>query len=186
MTIQATRDHSWNMLSVRSLAEIIVGSGLIALAAQVAIPFPLSPVPVTLQTLAVSILALRLGPQKAFACVCAYLMEASLGLPVLAGGISNPAWFVGFKAGYLASFPLAAWVVGTLVHRLQSPNLWKVMSCVGAGQLLILGGGTAWLALFLGIEAAFYAGFLPFLLSEGAKCFAAATCAKFIIPENRS
>src|SRR6478735_8239119 len=90
---------------VVNVLTIIGASILIALAAQVAIPIPGSPVPLTLQPIAV----LLVGVTPAASL---YLLEGFSGLPVFAQGHGGPVWLVALTAGFLWSYPLAAWLAG--------------------------------------------------------------------------
>src|SRR5207253_371578 len=94
---------------------LLIGAGslLIALAAQVAINVPLSPVPLTLQPLAVILVGVFLGSSRGAATAFLYLLEGASGLPFFAGGHTGPFWLLSSAtAGYLWSYPFAAWVAG--------------------------------------------------------------------------
>ena len=93
------------------------GSLFLALMAQIAVPLPFTPVPLTLQTLAVFLLGGILGPKRALFALVAYLVEGTSGLPVFTGGAIRPLWFLGLHAGYLFAFPLAAYAVGMLTEK---------------------------------------------------------------------
>jgi biotin transport system substrate-specific component len=164
-----------SFFTARTLIHAFLGSVILALAAQVAIPFPFSPVPVTLQTLAVSLLAYYFGPKKAALSIGMYLMEATLGFPVLAGGMSNPAWLIGMRGGYLLSYVLSAWTIGTTLGMFRPRSLGGLTVSFAIGHVLVLLLGAAWLSLYLGVWPAIYAGLIPFILPELAKCFVAAT-----------
>ena len=72
--------------------QVFSGSILLALIAQVAIPLPFTPVPLSLQTFAVFMLALTLGSKKGTAAVVTYLIQGTLGFPVFAGGLFPWRW----------------------------------------------------------------------------------------------
>ena len=99
-----------------TLVLVLAGSALIALAAQVRIPLPFSPVPVTGQTFAVLLVAAALG-RLGLASVIAYLIEGAVGLPVFAGGGFGVATIVGPTGGYLIGFALAAALIGSAAER---------------------------------------------------------------------
>src|SRR5215813_6187214 len=84
-----------------NLALVVAASALTAAAAQVAIPVPWSPVPITGQTFAVLLSGAVLGGRRAFLAQALYLAEGALGLPVFAGGASGIAVLAGPTAGYL-------------------------------------------------------------------------------------
>lgn len=150
--------------------QVIMGSIFLGLMAQAAIPLPFTPVPISLQTLAVSLLAIALGSKKAPLAVLLYLLQATCGLPVLAGGTVNPLWMVGPRAGYLIGFVLASYLIGRLLEIKKShPSIiWSFFS-ISLGELSIVCAGTLWLSTFVGIETAFYMGLFPFLPGSAAK-----------------
>src|SRR5687767_2087712 len=81
---------------------LVVGaSALIAIAAQVAIPLPFTPVPLTLQPMAVIFIGVALGSTRGAAAAALYLLEGFSGLPVFAQGHGGPAWLLGPTAGFL-------------------------------------------------------------------------------------
>src|SRR4051812_284222 len=101
---------------VRDAVLVLAGAGLTALLAQVAIPVPPSPVPVTGQTLAVALVGARRGARRGTA---AMLLSAVLGLflPVYAEGNSGWDVITGASGGYILGFIVATGVVGYLAER---------------------------------------------------------------------
>lgn len=136
------------------------GIGL-ALLSQVAIPLPWTPIPVTLQTLGVFLLGGLLGSQRGFYSVLAYLIQGCWGLPVFAGGVSNPLWICGLQAGFLISFLGAAYLIGKILEESPYRFLPLVLGLV-LGQLLMWGIGGLWMACYVGFKKAFLWGILPF------------------------
>lgn len=149
-------------LSSYSLAgiQVLCGSLFLALMAQLTIPAV--PVPVSMQTLGVALLAIALGPKKGALAVLAYLTEASMGLPVLAGGTVNPLWMVAPRAGYLIGFLLSAYVVGSYLEK-GNGSFVKNWAILSFNEVIILNLGSLWLALFVGWENAFVLGTAPFI-----------------------
>src|SRR5829696_8927541 len=96
---------------------VLAASALIAISAQVAIPLPFTPVPLTLQPLAVILIGVVLGSTRGAAAAALYLLEGFSGLPVFAQGHAGPAWLLGATAGYLYSYPFAAWLAGFISER---------------------------------------------------------------------
>ena len=148
---------------------------LMALCARVAVP--MVPVPMTLQTFAVLLAGAVLGGGWGAVSVLAYLGLAALGLPVLSDGAGGWQRFVGPTAGYLAAFPLAAFVTGTLTQRAVFRRPVAGVALMIGGHLLILGLGTGWLAARIGVGPALAAGFTPFLIGAGVKSAAVVACA---------
>jgi biotin transport system substrate-specific component len=149
---------------------LVVGaSALIADAAQVAIPLPLTPVPLTLQPLAVILIGVVLGSTRGAAAALLYLLEGFSGLPVFAQGHGGALWLLGPTAGFLYSYPFAAWVAGFVSERGWGSSIIRAV----IGMLLALGviylGGWSWLAIQLGASAAFTAGVAPFVLADIVK-----------------
>ncbi|HEX2123889.1 MAG TPA: biotin transporter BioY [Thermoanaerobaculia bacterium] len=149
---------------------LVVGaSALIALAAQVAIPLPFTPVPLTLQPLAVIFIGAALGATRGAAAAALYLLEGFSGLPVFAQGHGGAAWLVGPTAGYLFSYPFAAWLAGFVSERGWGSSIVRSIT----GMLLALGviylGGWSWLAALTDARSAFTAGVAPFVLADIVK-----------------
>ena len=96
---------------------VIAGSILIALTAQVSIPLPFTPVPVTGQTFGVLVVGMALGSRRGALAVIAYLMEGAMGAPVFAGGTGGAPILAGPTAGYLFGFVPAAFVTGYLAEK---------------------------------------------------------------------
>ncbi len=146
---------------------LVIGASLfIAIAAQIAIPIPFTPVPLTLQPLAVILVGVCLGSTRGAAAAALYLLEGFSGLPVFAQGHGGPAWLVGATAGYLYSYPFAAWVAGFVSERGWGSTILRATS----GMLLALGviylGGWSWLAILTDARAAFAAGVAPFVVAD--------------------
>ncbi|MGV9010697.1 biotin transporter BioY [Brevundimonas sp.] len=162
------------------LAAVIVFAALMTLCAQVAVP--MVPVPMTLQTFAILLAGVVLGPRWGLASVLLYLAAAMIGLPVLSDAASGIARFTGPTAGYLAAFIPAAILAGWLARngRLSRPipaTAWMV-----ALHLLILAWGTAWLALDIGMEPALRNGALPFIPGAVVKSVLVILAARALAP----
>jgi biotin transport system substrate-specific component len=151
--------------AVRRGLSVAAGALVVALAAQVVVPVPLSPVPMTLQPLAVLVVGGVLGARAGLAALVLYLAMGVLGLPVYAGGASGITRLLGLTGGYLLAFPLAAAVCGRLTGNV--PTVLRTLVACAAGMVLIHLGGVAQLALLGGDPAlAFRVGFLPFLTGD--------------------
>ena len=144
------------------LVLALAGSALIALAAQVRIPLPFSPVPVTGQTFAVLLVAAALG-RLGLATVIAYLIEGAIGLPVFAGGTFGVATIVGPTGGYLISFALAAAIVGSAAERGWDRHLLTALAAMLLGEVAIYLCGLPWLARFVPAGRVFDLGLFPFI-----------------------
>lgn len=159
----------------RSLALIVAFSLLTALAAQVVIPLPWTPVPITGQTFAVLLTGALLGPRLGALAMIAYLIEGASGLPFFyAGGSGVQHLLFSPTSGYLLSYPVAAFVVGLLSERGWDRRFLTAAAAMALGSIVILLGGWAWLARFVSPTAAFNAGVAPFLIGDLIKIALAA------------
>ena len=119
---------------------------LIAVAAQIAVPLPMTPVPVTLQDLTVLVAGVVLGGVTGALTVASYVLLGALGLPIFAQGRGGLAVLVGATGGYLFAFPISALIMGLATERRSSawlvlPGLlaaWLVMFAGGAAQLMVI------------------------------------------------
>ena len=153
----------------REAALIAGGSLFIALASQLQVPVPFSPVPVTGQTFAVLLLAAIYGSRRGPAAVLTYLTLGFIGLPVFAGGAFGAARLLGPTAGYLLGFVGAAFVVGTLSERGWDRRPWTTAASMIIGNLVIYLAGVAWLSRFVGSKSVLATGVLPFLPGDAVK-----------------
>jgi biotin transport system substrate-specific component len=153
----------------REVALMLGGSLLIALAAQLQVVLPFSPVPMTGQTFAVLLLGALYGSKRGPATVVTYLALGGLGLPVFAGGAFGVARLVGPTAGYLVGFVAAAFVVGLLSERGWDRKPWAtaVSMIIGSGMIYV--AGVLWLSRFVGWQAVLSTGVLPFLAGDALK-----------------
>ncbi len=144
-------------------AALILGTAILALSSYIEVP--MLPVPMTMQTFAVTMIGALYGWRLGAATIVAWLIEGAVGMPVLAGGMGGLAPFVGPTAGYLLAFPLAGALVGWLVeHGWNGRRVVFAFAAMLAGNALCLVLGTAWLAVLVGAEKAVMLGFMPFVL----------------------
>jgi biotin transport system substrate-specific component len=145
-------------------------SVFIALAAQIAVPIPGSPVPLTMQPLAVLLVGVVLGSWRGAAAAALYLMEGLGGLPVFAQGHGGIFWLTaGPTAGYLLSYPFAAFVAGWVSERGWGSTVLRSIAGMLAALAVIYAGGWSWLAMLTGTKAAFAMGIVPFLVADVIK-----------------
>jgi biotin transport system substrate-specific component len=136
------------------LALIVGGSGILILSAKMMVPF--WPIPLTFQPLAVIVLGVALGPRLALAATLTYLAEGAAGLPVFADAISYPGLSVLAKpsAGFLMSFPMAAFVAGWMAENDWTKSWSKSMALFGVSYVIMYGTGITWLIGMVGFDAA--------------------------------
>jgi len=145
------------------LACVLAGTAILTLSSYIEVP--MIPVPMTMQTFAVTLIGALYGWRLGAATVAAWLVEGAMGAPVFAGGAAGLPVFIGPTAGYLLSFPLAAALTGWLTE--QGWNGTRPLLAFGAmlcGNVLCLVGGGVWLALLAGPEKALMLGVAPFVL----------------------
>ena len=158
-------------------AAVFLGSLFLALSSYIEVP--MVPVPVTMQTFAVTLVGALYGWRLGGLTIVAWLMEGALGLPVLAGGAASFAHFMGPTGGYLFAFPIAGMVAGFLAERgWNGHRVALAFLAMLAGNAVCLLLGAAWLSLMIGVGAAFTAGVLPFLLGAVLKSALAAAVLK--------
>ncbi|HEY0006084.1 MAG TPA: biotin transporter BioY [Pyrinomonadaceae bacterium] len=157
----------------RSLLLVIAFSLLTALAAQVVIPLPY--VPITGQTFAVLLAGALLGSRLGALAMLAYLLEGASGLPFFYaghGGLQH--LLLSPTAGYLWSYPAAAFVVGLLAERGWDRRFLTAAAAMCIGSALILFSGWTWLARFMPAAEAARLGVAPFLAGDLIKIVLAA------------
>lgn len=145
---------------VRLVLLAVVGSALMAISAKISIP--LEPVPLTMQTFAVLVIAMAYGARLAGATLLLYLAEGAVGLPVFESG-AGLIYMQGPTGGYLFGFLVAAVFVGWLAERSWDRNVVLTFLANLAGTAIIFAFGVAWLSKLIGFEKAVEAGFLPFI-----------------------
>ena len=153
-------------LVLRRVIGVGLGALVVALSAQFSVTVPLSPVPMTLQPLAVLAVGGVLGAGGGFAALIIYLALGASGLPVFAGGTSGIVRLLGPTGGYLLAFPVAAALAGALASHGERGALRVLLACA-VGMAVIHVGGVAQLALLGGDPAlAFRVGFVPFFTGD--------------------
>lgn len=166
----------------RDILLVLTFGTLMGALAQIAVPLPFTPVPVTGQTLGVLLIGALLGSRRGGAAMLVHLAEGLAGLPVFAEG--NTAWtltrmgvpaIIGPTAGYLFAFPVAAFVVGWLAERGWDRRPLTAAGAMLLGQAVIYAGGLSWLSFYVGIASAVPLGMLPFLSGDAIKLVLAAT-----------
>ena len=152
---------------------VLSATGVLAACSWIAIP--MVPVPVTMQTFGVTLVAALFGWRLGTLAILAWLAEAALGLPVLASGGAGLWHMVGPTGGYLVSFLLTGLLVGAAAERgLTTRNLAWGLAVMVAANAMILAVGAAWLATFVGAEKAIALGVTPFILGGLLKAALAA------------
>jgi biotin transport system substrate-specific component len=159
---------------VRDAVLVIAGAGVTGLAAQASITIPaISPVPFTLQTMAILVVGASLGPIRGLLSMGLYLIAGVVGVPWYAG--HGHGWG-GASFGYIIGFVIAAAVVGELARRGNDRSLLSSIGVMAVGEVITLAVGTTWLAADLHVNSATAIGYgvTPFLVWDLIKLIAAA------------
>jgi biotin transport system substrate-specific component len=159
-------------------ALLITGGAIfLGALAQIAIPVPGSPVPVTGQTLGVLLLATAYGANMGAATFALYLAIGFAGAPVFAGHGHGIERLVGPTGGYLVGMLISSWVLGALAGRKWDQKLFSAISTMLIGDLIIFSFGLIWLHQYTGKDWAwtFSAGLTPFIFGEVLKIAIAGT-----------
>jgi len=173
MMLASSRALAPPALGARALAAL-AGALAVALASQVAVPLPGTPVPMTLAPLAVVLVGGLLGPRTGAVSLAAYLALGALGLPVFTPlGVPGAARLFGPTGGYLLAYPVAAALAGLVTAR---GTLWvRALGGPALGLLAIYAGGAAQLLVLSGsAQAALALGALPFVAGDLLKTGVAA------------
>src|SRR5712692_4570535 len=155
--------------ALTGVALVVAGSAVIALAAQIAVPIPFTPVPLTLSPLAVLMVGVVLGARRGAAAAILYLLEGLSGLPVGAQGHGGPLWLIGPTAGYLYAYPFAAFIAGWFSERGWGNDIVRAFCAMLFALSVIYLGGWSWLAILVGPRAAFTIAIVPFVIADLVK-----------------
>ncbi|MFB8070033.1 biotin transporter BioY [Streptomyces californicus] len=149
-------------------ALVLGGAALTGIAAQIAVPVPGSPVPVTGQTFAALLIGTALGARQGFLSLALYALVGMAGVPWFAEASSG--WSMP-SLGYVFGMLLAATVVGALARRGGDRSVLRTAGTMVLGSAIIYAIGVPYLALSTGmsLSAAVAAGLLPFLVGDALK-----------------
>ena len=154
--------------AVRDVALVAGSAAFVGLAAQVAIPLPFTPVPLSAQTFAVLLSVAALGPARGALGMLLYAVAGVAGVPWFAGQQSG--WSIP-SFGYVLGFVLAAVVVGALARRGADRTFARTVGLMVVGNLCIYAVGVPWLMASVGVDLgrALMLGVVPFLVGDALK-----------------
>jgi biotin transport system substrate-specific component len=158
---------------VRDVVLVVAAAALTGVAAQISIPLPFTPVPITLQTFTVLLAGAALGPLRGGASMLLYLVVGAAGFGWFAEGRSG----IGFPSfGYIVGFVVAAVVVGALARRGADRTVPGTIGLMVLGNLVIYAIGLPWLMAAMGVDLStgLEFGVTPFLIGDGLKILLAA------------
>ncbi|TIP85387.1 MAG: biotin transporter BioY [Mesorhizobium sp.] len=154
----------------------IVGTLLLTLSAKTRVL--LGPVDISMQTLAVFLIAAAFGMRLGVATLLLYMAEGAIGLPVFQGtpekGIGI-AYMLGSTGGYLFGFVVMAAIVGWAADRGWDRHPVKLFNAMLVAEIVMMAMGFAWLALLIGPEKSWQFGVLPFIVGDLIKVGLAAS-----------
>lgn len=166
----------------------LVVIGVLIIAASAKIKVPMWPVEMSLQTLAILLIAGTYGSRLGVATVVSYLAVGAAGFPVFQGtperGIGL-AYMIGPTAGYLVGFVVMTYIVGRAADLGWWRNTFKIGSAMLVGEVILLLLGFLWLVWLFGLTQAFVYGIGPFIIPDLVKV-AIAACLVSILPKATS
>jgi biotin transport system substrate-specific component len=174
-------------VALRNAAAVVAGALLVALGAQVSVPLPGTPVPLTFQVPAALVVGGLLGSRLGATSLALYLVLGAAGLPVFApAGLPGIARLFGPTGGYLLALPLAAAVAGAAAR--VPRGVLRLGAGLVLGMLVVHAGGIAQLAILGGdLGTAWRLGSLPFLAGDAAKVLlAGVVLGRFTAPVHRA
>ena len=159
--------------AITQIALVLGGAAFVGIAAQIAIPLPFTPVPLTLQTFAVLLVGASLGSLRGALSMVVYLIVGMVGVPWFAEGTSG---FSSASFGYILGFIFAAFIVGRLAERGASTTALRSAGLMVVGNLAIYAVGVTWLKFAIDVNwaTALSLGVVPFLIGDAVKIALAA------------
>ena len=163
-----------------------LGAAIVAASAQIVIPLPGTPVPITGQTFGVLLVGAALGARRSVASLGLYLALGVIGAPLFKSGGHGIEQFAASGAdgtltlaptgGYLIGMLFAAWLVGRLADLGWDRSVVGTVGAMLIGNLIIYAFGVSWLAAALQIDFsdAIGKGATPFLIGDAIKIALAA------------
>ncbi|MFI0979385.1 biotin transporter BioY [Streptomyces sp. NPDC021093] len=153
---------------VRDIALVVGGAALTGIAAQIAVPVPGTPVPVTGQTFVALLVGTAFGARRGFLALALYALVGMAGVPWFQNGTSGPG---GSSFGYVIGMLLAATAVGALARRGGDRSVLRTAGTMAVGSAIIYAVGVPYLMASngMGLGAALAGGVVPFLIGDALK-----------------
>ena len=172
--------------TARQVALVVGASLLVALCAQITIPLPFTPVPLTVQNFGVLLVGMLLGSKRGFAALLLYLAEGAIGLPVFnpigPGGLAR---LMGATGGFLLAYPLVAGFTGFIMERGRK-SFARAAAAGLLGEVVLFTGGLTWLMVLThSVSQALRWGLYGFVFAEVIKVMMAAALATRLRPSRK-
>ncbi len=160
--------HLADRSAALQVTAVLLGTLILTMSSYIVVP--MVPVPMSMQTFAVTMVGALYGWRLGAITIVAWLMEGAAGLPVFASGGAGLAHLAGSTGGYLVAFPIIGALTGWLVERgWNGRRVGLAFIAMLVANMLCLVIGTAWLSALIGLEAAWAHGFVPFVLGAVLK-----------------
>ena len=166
-------------VSTNRITVFFLGIVLLSISSKIAIPF--YPVPMTLQTLVIYLIAGSMGI-LGFYSTTSYVVIGLLGAPIFAAG-GGPAYIASPTFGFLYGMVLSSFFIAFLLNNILKKDIFGITLSVFIGAIIIFVCGVLHLSAFIGLDKAMQAGLFPFIYSEGLKILIA-ICAIYFL-QNR-
>ena len=177
--LQSLSTSQERMVEAARQVALVVGASLfVALCAQISIPLPFTPVPLTVQNFGVLLVGLLLGSRRGFAALILYLAEGAMGMPVFSPlGPGGVAQILGVTGGYLLMYPLVAGLAGFIFER-GTKSFARAAIAGLLAEIVLFAGGVTWLYVAThSLAKAAYLGLYWFIAAEVLKVMVAAAIA---------
>ena len=166
-------------VGTNKITVFFLGIVLLAISSKVAIPF--YPVPMTLQTLVIYLIAGSMGI-LGFYSTTSYVFIGLLGAPIFAAG-GGLAYIASPTFGFLYGMVISSFLIAFLLNKIFKKDIFGITLSVFIGAIIIFICGVLHLSAFIGLDKAIQAGLFPFVYSEALKILIA-ICAIYFL-ENK-
>ncbi len=158
------------------MLSVSLFSALTAVGSFIRVPLPISPVPITLQTLFTYMAGVLLGGYLGALSQLIYVLIGICGMPIFAGGNTGPSVLIGPTGGYLVGFITGAFVIGKMAEAKKNRGLLWLLTCMMIGTTIIYASGIIQLMNWMSIdfEKAIMIGVAPFIAGDLLKMLMAA------------
>ena len=152
-------------VGTNKITVFFLGIVLLAISSKVAIPF--YPVPMTLQTLVIYLIAGSMGI-LGFYSTTSYIVIGLLGAPIFAAG-GGLAYIASPTFGFLYGMVISSFLIAFLLNKIFKKDIFGITLSVFIGAIIIFICGVLHLSAFIGLDKAIQAGLFPFVYSEALK-----------------